>query len=169
AVVALARNQSTGALTQPSGLTGCTNEDGGEGCQQGKALLQAFSVVVSPDGKYVYVGRLLSGAIRRFERESDGSLRQIPRAGECTSEGGREGCATGRGINEVAGVAISPDGGYLYAGASRSSAVATFFLTPTTGGVDQLKGPYACTAEHGIEGCATGHGLVGAGPLAISP
>lgn len=169
AVVDLARNVSTGALTQPAGLAGCTNEDGGEGCQQGKALQQAFSVVVSPNGRYVYVGSILSSAIMSFERESDGSLRQIPRPGECTSEGGREGCGTGRGLNEVAGVAISPDGLYLYAGASRSSAVAAMFLTASTGGVDQLGGPYGCTAEHGVEGCATGHGLVGAGPLAVSP
>ncbi len=147
AVVALSRDPSTGALSQAPGLSGCTNEDGGEGCQQGKALKQAFSVVVSPNGKFVYVGSILSSAIMSFERESDGSLRQIPSPGECTSEGGREGCATGRGLNEVAGVAISPGGGYLYSGASRSSAVAALFLTPTSGGLDQLKGPYACAAE----------------------
>ena len=169
AVVALARNPSTGALSQAPGLSGCTNEDGGEGCQQGKALLQAFSVVVSPNGKFVYVGSILSSAVMSFERESDGSLRQIPRPGECTSEGGREGCATGRGLNEVAGVAISPGGGYLYSGASRSSAVAALFLTPTSGGLDQLKGPYACAAEAGVEGCSTARGLAGAGPLAVSP
>jgi 6-phosphogluconolactonase (cycloisomerase 2 family) len=169
AVVALARDPSTGALTQLAGPAGCTNEDGGEGCQQGKALQQAFAVVVGPNGKFVYAGSILSSAIMSFERESDGSLRQIPRPGECTSEGGREGCATGRGLAEVAGLAISPGGGYLYAGASRSSAVASLFLTPTTGGLDQLKGPYGCTAERGLEGCATGHGLVGAGPLALSP
>ena len=95
-----------------------------------------------------------------FERESDGSLRQIPNPGQCTSEGGREGCATGRGLDDVAGLAISPGGGYLYAAASRSSALAALFLTPDTGGLDQLKGPYGCAAEHGIEGCATAHGLV---------
>jgi DNA-binding beta-propeller fold protein YncE len=169
AVVALTRDPSTGALSQAPGLSGCTNEDGAEGCQQGKALLQTFSLVVSPDGRYVYVGSIGSNAVVSFEREQDGSLRQIPFPGECTSEGGLEGCATGRGLNEVAGVAISPGGGYLYAGASRSSAVAAMFLTSTTGGIDQLKGPYGCTAERGVEGCATGHGLVGAGPLAVSP
>lgn len=169
AVVALSRDRSSGALSQDPGLSGCTNEDGGEGCQQGKALEQAFSIVVSPNGRFVYVGSILSSAIMSFERQSDGSLRQIPTAGECTSQGGREGCATGRGLNEVAGVAISPDGGYLYAGASHSSAVAALFLTPSTGGIDQLKGPYGCAAEHGFEGCATAHGLVGAGPLALSP
>jgi DNA-binding beta-propeller fold protein YncE len=169
AVVALARGPANGALSQAPGLSGCTNEDGGEGCQQGKALKQAFSVIVSPNGRFVYVGSILSSAIMSFERESDGSLRQIPSPGECTSQGGREGCATGRGLNEVAGVAISPGGGNLYSGASRSSAVAALFLTSTSGGLDQLKGPYACTAEHGLEGCATGRGLSGAGPLAVSP
>lgn len=169
AVVALTRDPSHGALSQPSGLSGCTNEDGGEGCQKGKALQQAFSVVVSPNGKFVYVGGILSSAIMSFERESDGSLRQIPEPGECTSQGGHEGCATGRGLNQVAGVTITPGGGYLYAGAAGSSAVAALFLTPTSGGLDQLKGPYGCAAEQGVEGCSTAHGLAGAGPLALSP
>jgi DNA-binding beta-propeller fold protein YncE len=169
AVVALARDPSNGALSQAPGLSGCTNENGGEGCQPGKALEQAFSIVVSPNGKFVYVGSILSSAIMSFERESDGSLRQIPRPGECTSEGGREDCATGRGLGEVAGVAISPGGGYLYSGASRSSAVGALFLTSSSGGLDQLKGPYGCTAEQGLEGCSTGRGLKGAGPVAVSP
>ncbi|HZU59961.1 MAG TPA: beta-propeller fold lactonase family protein, partial [Solirubrobacteraceae bacterium] len=104
AVVALTRDPSTGALAEPAGLSGCTNEDGGEGCQKGHALQQAFSVVVSPDGRYVYVASILSSAIVSFERESDGSLRQIPFVGECTSEGGREGCASGRGLDAVAGL-----------------------------------------------------------------
>lgn len=169
AIVALTRDPSNGALSQPSGLSGCTNEDGGEGCQQGKALQQAFSVVVSPTGKFVYVGGILSSAIMSFERESDGSLRQIPNPGECTSEGGHEGCATGRGLNQVAGLAITPGGGYLYSGAAGSSAAGAFFLTASSGGLDQLKGPYGCAAERGVEGCSTAHGLAGAGPLALSP
>jgi DNA-binding beta-propeller fold protein YncE len=169
AVVTLTRNPSTGALSQASGLAGCTNGDGSEGCQHGKALELAFSVVVAPDGRHVYVGSELSSAVVSFERESDGSLRQIPFPGECTSQGGRNGCATGRGLDQVAGLATSPGGGYLYAGAARSSAAAALFLTPTTGGIDQLKLPYGCTAEHGVEGCATGRGLAGAGPVALSP
>jgi DNA-binding beta-propeller fold protein YncE len=169
AVVTLTRDPSTGALSQAPGLAGCTNGDGGEGCQHGNALELAFSVVVAPDGRHVYVGSELSSAILSFERESDGSLRQIPFPGECTSQGGRDGCATGHGLAQVAGLAISPGGGYLYAGAARSSAAAALFLTSGTGGIDQLKRPYGCTTEHGLEGCATGRGLAGAGPVAVSP
>src|SRR5205807_7897728 len=87
AVVTLTRDPSTGALTQASDLAGCTNGDGSEGCQQGRALELAFSVVVAPDGRHVYVGSELSNAVVSFERESDGSLRQIPFPGECTSQG----------------------------------------------------------------------------------
>jgi DNA-binding beta-propeller fold protein YncE len=169
AVVALSRDPSNGALSESPGLSGCTSGDGSEGCQEGKALQQAFSVVVAPNGRFVYVGSVVSSAVVSFARQSDGSLRQIPFPGECTSQGGREGCATGRGLRGVAGVAISPGGGYLYSGGSASSAVGSLFLTPTSGGLDQLKGPYGCTAENGFEGCATGHGLAGAGPLTVSP
>jgi DNA-binding beta-propeller fold protein YncE len=170
AVAVFLRDPASGTLTQPGGPVGCVSQDGTDGCQRGKALQEAFSVAVSPDGKFVYAGSLGSSAIVSFERDPiNGELIQIPGASSCTSEHGIGGCATGHGIDGVDGVAISPDGGYLYAAASASSAVAALFRTRSSGQLDQLKGSYACTAEGGIEGCAAGRGLAQAGGLALSP
>ena len=170
AVAVLQRDPTTGALSQLAGLPGCTNEDGAEGCQLGNALSGAFSVGLSPDGKYAYVGSGNSNAVVTFARDPiDGELSQIPAPGECTSEGGSQGCATGRGMAGVNGVTVSPDGGYVYVAASGSSAVAALFRTRTTGGIDQLPGQAGCVSEGGREHCASGRGLVGSGPLALSP
>jgi 6-phosphogluconolactonase (cycloisomerase 2 family) len=170
AVAVFSRDPRTGEISQLSGLAGCTSEGATEGCQQGNALRGAFSVTVSPDGRFAYVGALYSSSIASFERDPiDGELAQIPGAGHCTTEGGFEDCATGRGMNGVNHVAVSPDGGYIYAAASGSSSVAALFRTRSTGGIDQLKGRDACTSEGGREGCTPGRGLGGAVALAISP
>jgi DNA-binding beta-propeller fold protein YncE len=168
AVAAFARDSATGALRQLTGLAACTSQFGGDGCQSGHALNGASSVAVAPDGKAVYVAAVFSNAIANFQRDpATGALSEGPGAA-CTSEGGSEGCATGRGINGTDTVAVAPDGGYVYSASSGSSGVAALLRSPTTGGLDQLPGPYGCTAQGGLEGCATGRGLGGAYSLALS-
>ena len=170
AVAVFTRNPTTGELTELTGPAGCTSEGGTDGCQAGNALRGAFSVTVSPDGRFAYVGAFDSGAVVSFERDPlDGELIEIPGPGECTSEGGFDGCATGRGMDAVNGVAIAPDGGYVYTAASGSSALAVLFRTRTTGGIDQLGGRSGCTSNGGFEGCTAGRGLGGAFAVALSP
>lgn len=69
AVVVFARDGNTGALTQLSGMAGCVNEAIDEGCAPGVALLGARSVVVSLDGKHVYVGADSSYSVAVFSRQ----------------------------------------------------------------------------------------------------
>ena len=70
AVAAFSRNTTTGALTQLNGVDGCVSEDGtGGGCTDGKGLDGAFAVVVSPDGKHIYVGSSDINAVTVFERD----------------------------------------------------------------------------------------------------
>ena len=53
AVAAFARNQTTGALTQLTGLDACVSETGtGGACTDGVGLAGARGVTVSPDGKH---------------------------------------------------------------------------------------------------------------------
>jgi len=76
AVAALARNKSRiagpiGRLTQAASADGCVSETGtGGACSDGKALKSAGAVVVSNDGKSVYVASLGSGAVAVFARQS---------------------------------------------------------------------------------------------------
>ncbi len=55
AVVVLARDEDTGALTQLPGPAGCISEDGSDGrCTDGVLLGAALGVAASHDGKNVY-------------------------------------------------------------------------------------------------------------------
>ncbi len=70
AVAVFTRNKTTGALTQLPGTDGCISETGSGGvCTDGKALSDVVSVVVSKDGKHVYVASTGSDAVAAFARE----------------------------------------------------------------------------------------------------
>jgi 6-phosphogluconolactonase (cycloisomerase 2 family) len=74
AVAIFARNTLTGALTQLSGVAGCVSEDGSDDgkalvCADGKALVGAIAVAVSPDGLNVYAPAYLSDALAIFFRQ----------------------------------------------------------------------------------------------------
>lgn len=59
-----------GFLTQVPGLGGCVSEDGSGGdCADGKALISARSVAVSPNGKHVYVASRSSKSVAIFRRD----------------------------------------------------------------------------------------------------
>ena len=60
---------ATGDLTQKPGTAGCVSETGRGGeWADGKALVGAFSVTVSPDGKSTYATSLASNAVAVFDR-----------------------------------------------------------------------------------------------------
>jgi DNA-binding beta-propeller fold protein YncE len=67
AVAILDRNPTTGVLTQDAGADACVSETLA-GCSSGVALLGAQGVVVSPDGKSVYVAASGSNGIAVFDR-----------------------------------------------------------------------------------------------------
>jgi DNA-binding beta-propeller fold protein YncE len=68
AVARLARNTTTGAISQPAGTAGCISQTGAGPCADGRGLNGAFGVAVSPDGKSVYVGSYFSNAVARLNR-----------------------------------------------------------------------------------------------------
>lgn len=76
----------------------------------------AFDVIVSPDGRHVYTAALNDSAVARFVRNGDGTL----------AWGGRlkEGVGGVDGLDGVRGLAISPDGGHIYAAAYTDDALA---------------------------------------------
>lgn len=78
-------------------------------------LAGAFDVVVSQDGRYVYTANLHDSTVARFTRNSDGTL----------NWGGalRDGVNGADGLNSVRGLALSPDGRYLYAAAYTDQAL----------------------------------------------
>ncbi len=68
AVARFDRNTTTGAITQPAAATaGCVSQTGAGPCADGRALVAAHSVAVSPDGKSVYVASR-GDSVARFNR-----------------------------------------------------------------------------------------------------
>jgi 6-phosphogluconolactonase (cycloisomerase 2 family) len=141
AVAAFSRDQTTGALTQLSGRSGCVSETGSGGsCADGKALDRARSVVISPDGSSAYVAAENGDAVAVFSRNAaTGALTQRPGTGGCVSDSGSSGaCADGRALDGPRAVSVSPDGKNVYAASFWSSAISIFARDPTTGAITQL-------------------------------
>ena len=117
AVATLARTARTGVLTQLSGPAGCVADIGdGVTCADGRGLDGAVAIVVSPDGKHVYVGARDANAVAVFARDATtGVLTQLSGLAGCVSDNGTGGrCVDGTGLVGAGGVAVSPDGQHLY-------------------------------------------------------
>jgi DNA-binding beta-propeller fold protein YncE len=181
AVAVFERNATSGALTQLAGNAGCVSENGGapfgETCTDGKALQQAQSVAVSPDGTSVYVASISRvsenrGSVAVFGRNTtSGALTQLAGTAGCVSQTGSGGeCTDGMALGSPRWVAVSPDGKSVYVASGNSSAIAIFNRDTTSGALTQLGGTAGCVSEDGSGGqCADGKALGGTGSVAVSP
>lgn len=97
-----------------------------------------------------------------------GDLAQPAGAAGCIVQGGGEGCAAGRGLRSVAGIAMSPDGRNVYAAAEGSAALAVMARVARSGALRQLPGALGCVSAAGAEGCARGRNLAVARAVAVS-
>jgi DNA-binding beta-propeller fold protein YncE len=157
----LDRNPVTGALSQPRGASGCISRSGSHGCARGRALREAYSPTVSPDGKNVYVASE-SQAFTRAARDSGIAIfKRDPKSGELTQKVGRAGCINTDGLggcqtNPLAGdatsVAISRNGLFAYVAAPGASAVLVFARHRGTGALTPLPGRAACYSSDGSGG-----------------
>lgn len=162
------RNRSTGALTQLPAGAGCISGLPVPNCANGRALLAPDVVVVSPDGKNVYVGSFAGNAVASFERSrSTGALTQPDGAAGCIAEA-TSGCALGIALGAPEGMAISNDGASLYVGSALSNAVAVLSRDPASGVLAQASHG-GCIVDSPLAGCATGVQLEGANAVAVSP
>ncbi|MFN8150255.1 MAG: beta-propeller fold lactonase family protein [Solirubrobacterales bacterium] len=148
AIVRFDRDTSTGALTG----NGCIEDFGGSiGCgatQQG--LSGARSVVVSPDGKSVYVAGTNDSAVVRFDRNT--TTGALTPAGCISDAGDPAACgATQQGLQGAFSVAISPDGKSVYAGSTTESAVVQFDRNTTSGALTGV----GCIGDAGPTGCGS--------------
>jgi DNA-binding beta-propeller fold protein YncE len=166
ALAVFARNRRTGALRQLPGARGCISQRRGGGCVDGRALNEPIVVIVSRDGKRVYLAaRHHPSAVAVFERGRGGALTQRAGTGGCISQGGRSGCATGRGLTRVWDLAATSDGRHVYAAGTGSVAV----LSVTADGLSQPQGTAGCVARATGEGCARGRALNDPTGVSVSP
>jgi DNA-binding beta-propeller fold protein YncE len=161
---------ATGDLIQKSGAAGCISDTGVFPCVDGRALDDAVSVTVSPDGQNAYAASRDSSAIVVFDRAADGTLTQKAGTAGCISDGGSAGaCVAGRAIGGAVSVTISPDGNNAYVASNFDDAVAIFDRA-ADGTLTQKGAQAGCWTKDGTGGdCNDGRGLDGAFSVTVSP
>ena len=167
AVLSFTRDPTTGQLT----LLGCIADVAVPFlCGEGVALNGTNSVIVSPDGRNVYVSAGVSSSIAIFDRSpSTGFLTQKPGAAGCIKTAGGEGCASGIELASVSGLAMSPDGRNVYAAARADDSVLVFDRDPVTGTLAQKVGGAGCIDETGEGACEDGVALDAPVDVTVSP
>jgi DNA-binding beta-propeller fold protein YncE len=169
AITVFRRNRSTGALSQLPGGAGCVSGLAIPDCASARALVGPDVVVVSPDGKNVYVGSFFGNAVAVFGREgSTGELTQSAGASGCIAVA-ISGCTPGIALGAPEGMAISGNGTNVYVASALSNAVAVLVRDQSTGALTQADNGNGCIVESPIAGCASGVELNGANAVAISP
>ena len=170
ALVVLARDPTSGALTQATDGTGCVSNAALTGCTTGTQLGGANAVAVSPDDDDVYVTSLTSNSLTSFTRTAgSGQLTQKAGTSACAINLLAVGCSLGRALSAPEGLTVSPDGASVYAAAFRPGALDTFNRDTSSGNVIQKRARAGCAVAYATSGCALGRGLRGASSVVVSP
>lgn len=163
------RDASSGALHQLAAPSGCISGVALSGCSTGRALDGPDVVVISKDGKNVYVGSFFGNAVAVFSRNaSDGALGQPDGTTGCIAAA-TDGCAVGLALNSPEGLGISSDGNSLYVASAVSNAVVVLTRNPSGGSLTQASDGSGCIVDTPLTGCTTGRQLAGANAIALSP
>ena len=154
-----------GTLTLKAGGAGCVSNNGDAPCRDARALGGPVDVLVSPDGKHLYVNTFDGDSITAFTIGADGGLTQItdgPGGAGCIQNvPGPDGCADGRAMDEQYQLAFDPGGTTLYSG-TRQQTISGHARDAATGRLAPLGGPQGCVTQTGAEGCAAVAELTGA-------
>jgi DNA-binding beta-propeller fold protein YncE len=166
--------KARGTLSQLRGAGGCvTDRSVRNRCASARALkgpgpfMGSRAIVLSPNGKSVYVASSRSDAIAIFDRDKQtGHLSQPGGKGGCITARGAGGCATAIGLDGPNSLAISADGRDVYATSRASNSVTAFGRNRSTGALHQLPG--GCISGIPLPGCAAGQALVAPDVLVVS-
>lgn len=178
-IVAFARDARTGALTPLRGPGGCLQSRPARICSASEPGLEgAAALLVSPDGRFLYVAAPLSGAVAVLQRNRyTGRISALTGAGSCVSAAGLRvpgvdlACAlTAAGLAGARALALSPDGRELYVAAFDPGAVVALARDPKTGRIAPWPGPPLCLRALADASCPSPLADVrGAAALALSP
>jgi DNA-binding beta-propeller fold protein YncE len=163
--VAIFTRRAGGALT-PTGCVVDSNVGQSTCATNTGGLFTPDSVVVSPDGKNVYVASLDSNTLDIFDRGPGGALT----AAGCFEDTGGSLCAAGNqlaGMNSPTSVAVSPDGKNVYVGGVGNHDIQVFNRA-ASGALT----PAGCIENTGGSVCGTGNqaaGLSDPTAVAVSP
>jgi DNA-binding beta-propeller fold protein YncE len=166
-VAVFEREAGTGALKQLSGEEACLGGTAHpvSGCAKDEDINGAEDLVVSPDGKNVYMTSYSANAVVELQRGAHGALTPLASPNACVTTKLVEhpACTAAASMADPLGIAISPDaaGENVYVSGSGAEAEAAFARNGATGALTQLASPYECVTS-GSSGCGAGStGIVG--------
>lgn len=178
------RDPLTGALTQKPGAAGCVRESASANCADARALRGPVEVVMSQDGRNVYVlsTRPSQNGVAVFGRDpATGQLTQLAGTAGCLvvaqTPADLDGCSAGQAPWSVDGGARGlvgrGDGRALYLSASTAgnarAIVVHLSRDAQTGALTQVAGPAGCITSTGEGGACADGTSIGGGGLAIAP
>jgi hypothetical protein len=171
-----------GSLSQLPSPNNCIGPAAECGTTSSTNLWGSQAVVVSPDGRNVYMVASGDWAISEFARHADGSLSELPSPNNCIAQSTSTGsCANkiANGIENPDGIAISPDGKsvYVVGSDSVSNGAIAEFARNADGSLSQLTGANNCIGENSGQnggrtstcGTTTGHGISVPSAVTVSP
>jgi DNA-binding beta-propeller fold protein YncE len=167
------RDPLTGGLQQKAKRAGCiVGESGPSICSNGFLLDEVRDVVVSPDGRSVYVATIYG--VLGFARDPlTGELAQRTGSGCIVGLDG-EPCSTGRLLGVAIGLGMSPDGRSLYVATQSEfepAAITVLDVDPGSGHLEQEAGAAACVIDlaYGGSECGVATGLAEPLTAVVSP
>jgi 6-phosphogluconolactonase (cycloisomerase 2 family) len=176
-IVTLARDPGSGALA-PLRTGGCIQSRVAANCARSVSGLEGASgLLMSSDGRFVYVASPLSAQVVAFRRNRrTGVLMPIAEPGGCVSDsaGSRSSeddpCAVTAGpLGGARSLALTPDGRELFVAASDPGAVIALRRDPATGKLGSIGAPPLCVQAVADAACPTPAAeLRGANALALS-
>jgi DNA-binding beta-propeller fold protein YncE len=170
ALAVLDRNPETGALTQPSGGSGCIVDQPLTGCTTGFEISGANAVATSPGNEAVYVTSLFSNSVTTFAPTTTSTgLRQKEGPAGCLVWLRAVGCSFGRALKAPEGLEVSADGKNVYVAAFANSAIDVLDRNRESGVVAQKPGSAGCLAAKKVPGCTRARALKGVSSVALSP
>ncbi|HEY2160442.1 MAG TPA: beta-propeller fold lactonase family protein [Solirubrobacteraceae bacterium] len=169
AVDVLARDFSTGALTQLTGGSGCFTNAPLAGCTTGRWLGGADSVATSPDGKSVYAAASLTNSVANFTRTSStGRLAQASGTTGCAIYVLAVACTLGRTLILPEGLAVSPDGANVYVASFLPGSIDVFDRDASTSGLMEKPRKPGCLIDPRFN-CVHAQAMRGASSVTVSP
>jgi len=152
AIGVFARDRFTGALTQLPAPAGCIAENGdGIACTDATGLDGANGMVLSRNGKQLYVASIEGDTLAIFERDrTTGALTQFPAPFGCISDNG-DGvtCTDAVALDGPGSLSMAKTGRQLYVASRTSNAITIFSRNAATGQLTQLAAPNGCVQMGG--------------------
>jgi DNA-binding beta-propeller fold protein YncE len=175
------RNTSNGTLTQKLGLAGCLMEEALIPTCTGAVGIAGtgLEIVVSPDGRNLYVPNDAPGGVAVFRRDGSGALGQSPgTGGGCVTVGGTSGgaggaeCAPGSPtLSQARAANLDAQGAFLIVSAAGGNTV--FRRDPANGALsqtdclDELGGGAPPAGCHEVKGAAGGDAAISPNGLSV--